>query len=248
MKFKAEPLDLLKVVIHQEDLGEDWAATAANHLSPPPPPHLSLQPFIPLSYCTSNHCPCDCILSTTQGSGLERASRSEIPRLATLSSTLARHDAEVLTKQTELKLFKRGKTCTIRAAPISCREKTHLNDLEKRFERSRRTSTPFSLLDNHGYLTASGPISLSSLFVYMFSSVPPPTLQSSAGLPLTAKQNSHRASTARMRSVLLGLLWVRDGEEEEEEFAIRWLHRGPQRAPTLGPPSSEDSAPAPSRG
>lgn len=69
-------------------------------------------------------------------------------------------------------LMQRGKTCTIRAAPISCREKTHLNDLEKRSERGRRTSTTFSLLDNHGCLTASGPISLSSLFVYMFSSVP----------------------------------------------------------------------------
>lgn len=32
MKFKAEPLDLLKVVVHQEDLGEDWAAAATNHL------------------------------------------------------------------------------------------------------------------------------------------------------------------------------------------------------------------------
>lgn len=32
MKFKAQPLDLLKVVIHQEDLGEDRAATAADHL------------------------------------------------------------------------------------------------------------------------------------------------------------------------------------------------------------------------
>lgn len=32
MKFQAEPLDLLKVVVHEEDLGEDWAATATNHL------------------------------------------------------------------------------------------------------------------------------------------------------------------------------------------------------------------------
>ncbi len=32
MKFKAEPLDLLKVIVHQEDLGEDGAATAANNL------------------------------------------------------------------------------------------------------------------------------------------------------------------------------------------------------------------------
>ncbi|TNN85827.1 hypothetical protein EYF80_004074 [Liparis tanakae] len=52
------------------------------------------------------------------------------------------------------------------------REKTHLNDLEKRSEQGRRTSLPFSLLDNHGCLTASGPISFSSLFVYMFPSIP----------------------------------------------------------------------------
>lgn len=32
MEFKAEPLDLLKVVIHEEDLGEDRAAAATNHL------------------------------------------------------------------------------------------------------------------------------------------------------------------------------------------------------------------------
>lgn len=32
MKFKTEPLYLLKVVIHKEDLGEDWTATAADHL------------------------------------------------------------------------------------------------------------------------------------------------------------------------------------------------------------------------
>lgn len=32
MELKAEPLDLLKVVVHQEDLGEDRAAAAADHL------------------------------------------------------------------------------------------------------------------------------------------------------------------------------------------------------------------------
>ena len=32
MQFKAKPLDLLKVVVHQEDLGEDGAAAAADHL------------------------------------------------------------------------------------------------------------------------------------------------------------------------------------------------------------------------
>lgn len=32
-----------------------------------------------------------------------------------------------------------------------------------------------------------------------------------------AFSDTHRASTVRMRSVRLGLLWVKDGEEEEEE-------------------------------
>lgn len=32
VQFKAEPLDLLKVVVHQEDLGEDRTAAAADHL------------------------------------------------------------------------------------------------------------------------------------------------------------------------------------------------------------------------
>lgn len=32
MKLKAKPLDLLKVVVHQEDLGEDRPAAAADHL------------------------------------------------------------------------------------------------------------------------------------------------------------------------------------------------------------------------
>lgn len=31
MQFETKPLDFLKVVIHQEDLGEDWAAAAADH-------------------------------------------------------------------------------------------------------------------------------------------------------------------------------------------------------------------------
>lgn len=32
VQLKAEPLDLLKVVVHQEDLGEDRTAAAADHL------------------------------------------------------------------------------------------------------------------------------------------------------------------------------------------------------------------------
>lgn len=32
VQFKAEPLDLLKVVVHQEDLGEDRTAATADHL------------------------------------------------------------------------------------------------------------------------------------------------------------------------------------------------------------------------
>lgn len=32
VKLEAEPLDLLKVVVHQEDLREDRPAAAANHL------------------------------------------------------------------------------------------------------------------------------------------------------------------------------------------------------------------------
>lgn len=32
MKFKTEPLDLLKVIIHQENLGENRAAAAADDL------------------------------------------------------------------------------------------------------------------------------------------------------------------------------------------------------------------------
>lgn len=32
VQFKAEPLDLLEVVVHQEDLGEDRTTAAANHL------------------------------------------------------------------------------------------------------------------------------------------------------------------------------------------------------------------------
>lgn len=32
VQLKAEPLHLLKVVVHQEDLGEDGAAAAADHL------------------------------------------------------------------------------------------------------------------------------------------------------------------------------------------------------------------------
>ena len=32
MQLKSQPLDLLKVVIHQEDLGENWTAAAADHL------------------------------------------------------------------------------------------------------------------------------------------------------------------------------------------------------------------------
>lgn len=56
-----------------------------------PRPRLSPPRHPDPGYCTSNHWPCDCIFSTTHGSGLERASRSEIPRQATLSSTLVRH-------------------------------------------------------------------------------------------------------------------------------------------------------------
>lgn len=78
------------------------------------------------------------------------------------------------------------------------------------------------LLDNHGYLTVSGPISLSLSICFPQSL----TLQSSAGLARTTKQscflNSHRAGTVRMRSVRLGSLWLKDGEEEEDGAPLNW--------------------------
>lgn len=116
------------------------------------------------------------------------------------------------------------KTCTIRAAPISCREKTHLNDLEKRSERSRATSPPCTWQSRmpHRLRTHLPPL---TLFVYVIF-LNPPTLQSSAGLGADSQtemlSDSHGASTVRMRSVRLGLLWVRDGEEEEDGAPLNW--------------------------
>lgn len=54
-----------------------------------------------------------------------------------------------------------SKTCTIRAAPISCREK--LTSTTWRKDPSGAEELHRRLLDNHGYLTASGPISFFSL-------------------------------------------------------------------------------------
>lgn len=77
------------------------------------------------------------------------------------------------------------------------------------------------LLDNHGYLTVSGPISHSSLSLSIcFPQTPNTAEQKRFGadnLTELAFSDTHRASTVRMRSVRLGLLWVKDGEEEEEE-------------------------------
>lgn len=64
-----------------------------------------------------------------------------------------------------------------------------------------------------------------TLFVYVIF-LNPPTLQSSAGLGADSQtemlSDSHGASTVRMRSVRLGLLWVRDGEEEEDGAPLNW--------------------------
>ncbi len=81
------------------------------------------------------------------------------------------------------------------------------------------------VLDNHGYLTASGPISLPSLSLSMCFPQSPYTAELGrfgADSQTELLSNSHWASTARMRSVRLGLLWVRDGEEEEDGAPLNW--------------------------
>lgn len=114
--------------------------------------------------------------------------------------------------------------------------KTHLNDLEKRSERSRRTSPPFSWQSRIPHRLRTH-LPLLTLFIYMFSSIPyTAELGPFVADSLTAMIiNSHWASTTRMRSVRLGLLWVKDGEEVDGaplnwSFQIRWLHQGPQKA------------------
>lgn len=129
------------------------------------------------------------------------------------------------------------KTCTIRAARFSRREQTHLNDLEKRSERSRATSPPFYLTITDTSQPPDPSPSLHSLCLYVFSNslhcrAQPLLRWQSSG---AAFSNSHWVSTVRMRSARLGLLRVKDGKEEEEDGAPLhwslsscWVHWGPQ--------------------
>lgn len=62
------------------------------------------------------------------------------------------------------------KTCSNRAAPSSCGEETHLNDLEKRSERSRATSPPFTWQSRTPHSLRTH-LLLLTLFVFMFSPI-----------------------------------------------------------------------------
>lgn len=131
--------------------------------------------------------------------------------------------------------------------------KTHLNDLEKRSERSRRTSPPLSWQSRMPRRLRTH-LPLLTLFVYMFCSIAYTAelgrfaADSQTGLII----NSRRASTARMRSVSLGLLWVKDGEVVDGA-PLNWSFKsagstGGRRERTLGPAASKHSVSAPSRG
>lgn len=103
---------------------------------------------------------------------------------------------------------------------FSCRDKTHLNDLERRSERRGANNFTTFHWNNHGELRVFAPISLSPHSLDLFSPLLTSLLSSHCRCSRPGwcwqyiEDFSFREMAVWTRSELLGLLLVKDGEEE----------------------------------